>query len=366
MKIVLRQPLAANSAADSYDVRQIKSALNRLGYYQPLDTVGITDMTDRAMFEAITAYQRASGLPATGQLRPDDATIDRLNRDLSAAPAGFYIWRTVRDGKTRTAHAALDGQIRAWSDSPDPTEDFNCRCWAEPVRAVQYQAKKGLTEEGQKALDKAKRDLSSFEKDDYSLAARFLRNYLEQTEGDITLNINDLNKSPVLLEALAKNRSLFEKTIIGKGDTSISQKISTYITSLPDGGGFEFNDYWDADIKKDDVLYGLGNILFGRDGDFYNAFGSVKIRSNGNFRLYRVREIIRVEGKVTHSLDDTYDFNSDGLDEYAFKDYRLLADKGYAKTFKVHWQMAQPVTGVLTFRHGKIYTGSFNWGEMGP
>lgn len=52
-----------------------------------------------------------------------------------------YIWRTQEDDKVRTSHAANDGRLFAWDDRPDtghPGEDYNCRCWAEPVNAGEY------------------------------------------------------------------------------------------------------------------------------------------------------------------------------------------------------------------------------------
>ncbi|MDD9901481.1 MAG: phage minor head protein [Alphaproteobacteria bacterium] len=47
-----------------------------------------------------------------------------------------YIWRTQDDGKVRGSHAANNGKVFAWNTRPSmghPGEDFNCRCWAEPV-----------------------------------------------------------------------------------------------------------------------------------------------------------------------------------------------------------------------------------------
>ena len=41
MKIELKLPFAANSSVDDFDVRQMKKALNRLGYYQPNEKTGI-------------------------------------------------------------------------------------------------------------------------------------------------------------------------------------------------------------------------------------------------------------------------------------------------------------------------------------
>ncbi len=59
--------------------------------------------------------------------------------ELIQADAGYthYIWHTQDDEKTRPSHAANDGKVFAW-DSPPPTghpgHDYNCRCYAEPVR----------------------------------------------------------------------------------------------------------------------------------------------------------------------------------------------------------------------------------------
>lgn len=47
-----------------------------------------------------------------------------------------YRWRTVGDDRVRETHAHNDGQIFDWDDPPatgHPGEDYQCRCWAEPV-----------------------------------------------------------------------------------------------------------------------------------------------------------------------------------------------------------------------------------------
>ncbi|MBL8637897.1 MAG: hypothetical protein JNN09_05320 [Alphaproteobacteria bacterium] len=90
-------------------------------------------MADRGVFEALKAFQKDHGLPATGTAKPEDDTIKRLNQLSQTEPDGFYIWRTVEDGKVRAAHAQYNRTMRAWSDAPDPGDDFNCRCWAEPL-----------------------------------------------------------------------------------------------------------------------------------------------------------------------------------------------------------------------------------------
>lgn len=116
-------------------MRQLKKALNRLGFYTPPhNDIGITGLTDNDLFDALRAYQASRGLHVTSQVKSDDETMIALNADLAAAPDGYYIWRTVGDDKVRGAHKEYEGTVRAWRDAPDPGEDYNCRCWAEAVK----------------------------------------------------------------------------------------------------------------------------------------------------------------------------------------------------------------------------------------
>lgn len=133
MDIELSKPFAGNGGVDEYDVRKMKKALNRLGYYLPYDKTGITEIPDRAVFTALKSFQKDAGLRATGTAKPGDETMEALNGALAKKPDGQYVWRSVGDSRVRPEHAALDGTLRDFSDSPDPGDDFNCRCWAEPV-----------------------------------------------------------------------------------------------------------------------------------------------------------------------------------------------------------------------------------------
>lgn len=133
MDIELNKPFAGNGGADEYDVRQMKKALNRLGYYMPYDKTGITGIPDRAVFTALKSFQKDTGLRATGTAKPGDETMESLNGALAKKPDGQYMWRSVGDSRVRPEHAALDGTVRDFSDSPDPGDEINCRCWAEPV-----------------------------------------------------------------------------------------------------------------------------------------------------------------------------------------------------------------------------------------
>lgn len=139
MDIKLSKPVTRNSNVDENDVHQIKTALNRLGYYYPHEDMGITGMPDEEMFAAIKAFQDDQGLKPTGEIRPEDATLEALKDETSRQiEEGEYVWHTVGDDKVRPEHAAFNGEIRSWqNDSPLPGEDYGCRCWAVPVSDIE-------------------------------------------------------------------------------------------------------------------------------------------------------------------------------------------------------------------------------------
>lgn len=133
MKIKLSRPFSGSNQVDEFDVKQVKKALNRVGFYVPYEKTGITGIPDAAVFTALKEFQKTHGLRATGAAKPEDETIRALNREAAKTPEGSYIWHTVGDDHVRPSHAELNGTVREWADSPDPGEEFNCRCWAEAV-----------------------------------------------------------------------------------------------------------------------------------------------------------------------------------------------------------------------------------------
>ena len=148
MPINITAPLAANRAAQKTDVQQLKKALNRLGYYTPSEKIGITALPDAAMFAALAKFQADNGLKLTAQLKPNDATLDTLNKALANAPNAYYVWHTVADNKVRASHAALNGTLRQWADQPTPATDYNCRCWAERLSNKAKDRKKAILGKG--------------------------------------------------------------------------------------------------------------------------------------------------------------------------------------------------------------------------
>ncbi len=81
-------------------------------------------------------------------LYEESQALEKINQHLAfvlgrkrSGNSTHYIWRTQEDGNVRSSHRENNGKIFSW-DSPPPTghpgEDFNCRCWAEPLGDTQY------------------------------------------------------------------------------------------------------------------------------------------------------------------------------------------------------------------------------------
>lgn len=133
MVLEINKIFSSNVSVDPMDVTRVKKSLNRLGYYVPPEESGITNIPDFEIFQALRQFQENHDLAISGELRPDDRTVRKINQELSKPIKGQYIWRTSGDDKVRPDHKALNWTVRNWENSPDPGEEINCRCWAWPV-----------------------------------------------------------------------------------------------------------------------------------------------------------------------------------------------------------------------------------------
>lgn len=110
----------------------------------------------RMTFEALASGQRWESLVDDIQkvIDPEDGTnrsraefiardqVSKLNGQLTQVRqqdlgVKRYRWRTAGDDRVRDSHREKDGKIFSWDDPPadtgHPGEDYQCRCYAEPV-----------------------------------------------------------------------------------------------------------------------------------------------------------------------------------------------------------------------------------------
>ena len=407
MEIKLKKSFAANVPADEYDVRQIKKALNRLGYYMPYEKTGITGIPDPAVFAALKSFQKDQELRATGAAKPDDETISKLESEATKKKGGKYVWRTVGDERVREGHAAFNGTIRDLVDSPDPGEEFNCRCWAdfeaaeqesslstpnprsifsplqldeqltitkrqeidEKTSAVQYDATGRMISPTQSEKEAKKEESSASlpapagKKSDRTYSnTDLLEHYKNGTGALVTITPEEMNNVPVFKDGIAKNRNSFEQSIVTgkvKGDAgTFDSPFKEKIENMKDGETIILDknkpgkgDYWDQDIKTRDFLM---------KGDITGALalGDVKLRSEGQLKAERNGDKIYITGNIDHKVhNEEYNFNAE---DWALKHWRDMEKKG-AKPFPIKGNRKDKVEGVLTIKGGKIIDQNFKW-----
>lgn len=103
-------PLAQNSNAHPWDVVKIKSLLQALGHYEAPDW-GLSEFPDRALFDAIRAFQKELGLRVDGVLKPQGETqmalAGAVSQDQSRTAlrmAAEFVRQQGRNGDTVLAH----------------------------------------------------------------------------------------------------------------------------------------------------------------------------------------------------------------------------------------------------------------------
>jgi SPP1 gp7 family putative phage head morphogenesis protein len=122
--------------------------------YVEEETKTVRQMVAKAMTEGwpkAKLVEKLSARPSVTKERAKYIARQEISLATTAIKARYYVaegmpdyvWRTKRDGKVRSDHAALDGQVFSWLNPPivnqskgyrrHPGEDHNCRCDALPV-----------------------------------------------------------------------------------------------------------------------------------------------------------------------------------------------------------------------------------------
>lgn len=162
-----------------------------------------------------------------------------------------------------------------------------------------------------------------------------------------------------LRRALDRNRTNFEiKTFIGKTGKDI---INQNLLNMKDGDSYEFNDYFEGEIKN--------GVVF-RDPDLYAGLGQTQVSSSGKFKAKRVGNELLINGETTNGLgdydeesgtikDELYDFNPG---QVGSRHANILEKAGQAHPFYIHHESHQPVEArVLYQQDGSLKLDSVIW-----
>lgn len=87
-----------------------------------------------ALEERLGVAESRAALIARDQVLKFNGELNRSRqKDLGI---DSYIWRTVKDNRVRDEHSELEGEALSGDSPPEPGhpgEDFQCRCFAEPI-----------------------------------------------------------------------------------------------------------------------------------------------------------------------------------------------------------------------------------------
>ncbi|MBF0269080.1 MAG: peptidoglycan-binding protein [Alphaproteobacteria bacterium] len=79
----VRKVIGDDHSVDPDDTLNTKQALNRLGYYSPPQSYGLTPYPDRLMFNSLKAFQKDEGLKVDGLMRPGGPTEAQIGQRLA-------------------------------------------------------------------------------------------------------------------------------------------------------------------------------------------------------------------------------------------------------------------------------------------
>jgi len=325
----------------------------------------------RPVHAFIFAPERESIFDATGRMRrPEEIGKKReplFNRDVLLSLADKYKPKpfTEEEIKEKLRERVIKNAAAG-----------NNAAQSKPSIPVPQQ--KPITPAVKKALEETRRNLKSFDENQYRLSSKFLRHYLGGSGQALKISSKEIEDSDLYKRAIKTNQRRFEDSIT-KGvvdakfkDGKFVQKIEGIPSDFKDrilklkngqtiildnSKALSADDVWDKYIKRSEsYVY---------DPDYALALGAVKLKSLGNLRATRKGNKVEITGEVYHTLKDRYDFNDDTLvDKALFKNHRLLAKEGYAKPFEVYGSTSRSVSGSLEIKNGRITNPEFKWKDI--
>ncbi len=157
--------------------------------------------------------------------------------------------------------------------------------------------------------------LADFREKGFSLAVRFLDNYLKANGDPIELSREAVLEFEEIRDAVQKNIERFkEETLIVPGPKNPASSVVEEITKDPKATVRNFQDHWVVGFDFNMAQLGI-SLLFGDhagrpSGSVAFGPGGSSLTSTGDFLLQREGTRILVTGAITHVwTDDGYNFN---------------------------------------------------------
>jgi hypothetical protein len=182
-----------------------------------------------------------------------------------------------------------------------------------------------------------------------------LRRYLEGKGGERIYTREEARAFAPIRKAEAQNQDRFENgTFLGETTKNPAPRA---LKTMKEGQKLSFRDDWSRDYKE---MAFAREVTLG-DKNFAFAHGQTKVRSDGMFVAKREGDTIRIEGIVTHSWDDKYDFDRG---QPGGAEAKILEGNGQAKEFKMKSAWRQQVSGTVDIVNGKLTNPRFKWTDL--
>ena len=341
----------------------IKKTLKRLGLYEIPD-YGLTPNTDEAMFKAIKGFQDSVGLVADGVAAPDGPTVRDLNHALRLRRGPPDATSTGSRGGARVAVRRPDARRRGTQLTAGREEG------AEPRRRILSDEDRdggdgaGSTGAAGTAapqrpmlkhfMDRVERTYREYvkagRKRGLNMAADFLERFLDGTAGTVRIPRADARALKPVGDAERINRQRIERSF-----TDTDHDYWKPLKNIQPGPPLTLTkDHW---IRK---LTIPGLILRG-ETDIALATGNSHVRSEGSYSAMLYGDVIHIEGEVTHTWNDKYDFHK--WQPYADGARALQKHRG-ARPFDIRSGWKQRLTGTVILDNGRLTAPRFRWTDL--
>ncbi|MBI5163199.1 MAG: peptidoglycan-binding protein [Magnetospirillum sp.] len=143
----LNGPVETSTRIDLNDIVATKTALNRLGYYQPPYGSEFGDWTDREMFDGIKRFQQDNALKVDGMMKPGGPTERTINRQLDG---GVELAANTDNGPRTSADGKTQGTPLGKGAA---TDNFLRRFWQEKANTAANSQELYIAREKLRQLD---------------------------------------------------------------------------------------------------------------------------------------------------------------------------------------------------------------------
>ncbi len=179
------------------------------------------------------------------------------------------------------------------------------------------------------------------------MAAGFLERVLDGTGGIVRIPREKARALKPVGDAEKTNRGRIERSF-----TDTDHRYGNALDDIQDGQTLTLTkDHWDRKLT-------IPGLILRGETDIALATGNSNVKAEGSYTAWRTGDVIHIEGEVTHTWDDKYDFHK--WQPYADGARALQKHRG-ARPFYIRSGWKQRLTGTVILDDGRLTAPRFKW-----